>query len=210
MLSIILRALNAPGLLLITAIGVAIQTSLFAWWPLTYIQPDIVLLLVIWCALRRSFTEGGILTLLLSNIAEIHSGSSRGLLLIAYMIVYLGVRLSSRMFVIPDLAAYVIVTLFASIGWKLSVLSVLQLLGVGANQWRHTLLNLFPGAVVEGLLSFQIYQWFERFDLATFKRPPTEQASLGDPDQIGPIDYSMPGPRQYGTARQDEDILVEM
>ena len=153
MLSLVLRTLNAPGLILMTTIGIAIQTSLFAWWPLNYLQPDVVLLVVIWCAFRRRFVEGGILTLIVADLAEIHSGSSAGLLLIAYMAVYLGVRASSRLLVIPDLSSYVLVTLFASVGWRLSALGVLELLGSAQNQWRQTLLHLFPGAVIEGLLA---------------------------------------------------------
>ena len=48
MTRILLRFFNAPGLILLTLLGMAVQTSLFSFWPLTYLQPDVVLLVVIW------------------------------------------------------------------------------------------------------------------------------------------------------------------
>ena len=59
MTRIILKALNAPLLIIFVSIGIALQSSLFSSWPLVYFQPDIVLIAVVWCGLRRSFTEGG-------------------------------------------------------------------------------------------------------------------------------------------------------
>ena len=64
MTRLLLRSLNSPALVLLALLGIAIQTSLFSFWPLSYVQPDIVLLLVIWCALRRQFFEGGVITLI--------------------------------------------------------------------------------------------------------------------------------------------------
>jgi hypothetical protein len=192
MVNILLRFLNAPGLIVMSILGIAIQTSLFTSWPLTYIQPDIVLLLVVWCALRRGFTEGGILTLIMANFSEIHSAVTQGLLLVSYMLVYLSVRLAARVLVIPDLSSYVIVTLFASLLWKISNLAMLYGLGAATNEWRHTLLFMAPGALVQGALGFKFYRWLERFDWFTHKKPPTEQSSLGDPDQVGSGNY-VPG-----------------
>lgn len=200
MIGILLRFLNAPGLILTTVLGIAIQTSLFVSWPLNYFQPDIVLLMVVWCALRRGFTEGGTITLIISNLAEIHSASTRGLMMVSYMVVYLGVRLASRILVIPDLSSYVIVTLFASMAWKLSMFMALYGLGVANNTWRHTLLFMTPGALVEGALGFWIYKRLERFDWFTHKKPPTEQSALGDPDQVGSGNY-VPG--------YDEEMQME-
>ena len=64
------------------------------------------------------------------------------------------------------------VTLFVSVFWKLECLGVLHLLGAGANQWRHTLLYLFPGAVVEGCFSIWVYRWLDRFDRRHLQEDP--------------------------------------
>ena len=166
---LILSALNAPLFILLVAIGIAIQTSLFGFWPLQYLQPSIVLLAVIWCSLRRNFLEGGVITLIISDFAELHSAAPQGMYLISFMAIYLSVRLASKYFVLPDLSSFVMMTLFASIVWKLVVLVTLYLLGSSSNQWRHTLLFLFPGAVIEASVGIWVYRWLEQFDRATFK-----------------------------------------
>ncbi|HLE00890.1 MAG TPA: hypothetical protein VJB59_11555 [Bdellovibrionota bacterium] len=176
MTRLLLRALNAPALILLVTFGVAIQTSLFSCWPLSYFQPDIVLIAVIWCALRRNFTEGGILVLIAAEIAEIHSAAPRGVFLITYMLLYLLVRGASKLFVIPDLASFIIVTLFGSIFSKFSNMTVLHYLAPHTSQWRNTLFLLFPGAAVEGFAAIWLYRWLEKFDALTFKDKRTEES----------------------------------
>lgn len=194
MTRILLRYVNAPALLLLVILGVALQTSLFASYPLMYLQPDVVLIVVVWCALRRGFFEGGLLTLIVAEIAESHSASTRGLFLITYMAIFLLVRLASRLFVIPSLASLVMVTILASIAWKLGTFGVLRLLGAEANQWRHTLVLLLPGAVVEGAAAIWIFRWLERFDLATYKNPRAQKA-LDDEYQILDDEFSQRNPQ---------------
>jgi hypothetical protein len=176
MTRLLLRSLNGPALILLVLIGIAIQTSFFSFWILPYLQPDIVLLIVIWCALRRDFTEGGILTLIIADISEIHSAAPAGLFLISYMLVYLLVRLAARLFVIPDLSSFLLVTLLATALEKITNLSLLALLGAQGNQVRHTLIYLFPVAIVNAVLGRWLYRWIEKFDWVTYKNVQADRA----------------------------------
>lgn len=176
MIRIVLRILNTPILLLATILAIAIQTSLFATYPFTYIQPDVVLLVVIWCALRRSFFEGGVLTLILGNVAEIHSAAPQGLLMLTYMLVYLGVRAAARLLVIPHFSSLILLTMAASIASKAAYLVVLYLMGAAGNQWQPMLIYLFPGAMMAGLLGFWTFRGLDRFDWVTFKNIRARQA----------------------------------
>lgn len=183
MTRILLRFFNFPGLILLTLLGMAVQTSLFSFWPLTYLQPDLFLLVVIWMALKRGMFEGGVLILIVSDFAELHSAAPQGLLMLSYITVFLGMRALARLIVIPDLSSLVMVTLFVSVFWKLECLLMLHLLGAGGNQWRHTLLYLFPGSVIEGLLSIWVYKFLDQFDRVTFKKVRQEHANdLSDDD----------------------------
>ncbi len=92
MRSILLRFLNAPFFVLIVAAAIAVQSTLFNSYPLWYFQPDLVLIAVIWCALRRTLTEGGLLTLVFALIVETHSSSPAGFFLCVYMALFLGIR----------------------------------------------------------------------------------------------------------------------
>src|ERR1700744_1495671 len=98
---LLLRFLNSPALVILTAIAIAIQTSLFATWPIRFFEPDVVLLVVMWCSLRREFVEGGVLTRIIAEIAELHSAAPQGILLVSYMAVYLIFRGAAKIFVLP-------------------------------------------------------------------------------------------------------------
>jgi len=170
----LLRALNTPLLILFVIIGLAIQSSLFAPWPLNYFQPDFVLLTVVWCALRRNFGEGGVITLFIANASEIHSSAPQGTHLVSYMAVYFFMRSASQFFVIPNLFSYAMFTLISSIIWKLVGLLILHLLGASGNQWRHTLTYLFLDASVGAAYSLWVFRWLEKFDWITFKNARAE------------------------------------
>jgi cell shape-determining protein MreD len=162
-------------LVIMTAMAVAIQTSLLSIWPISYVQPDLILLVVLWAALRRRFIEGGVLTLIFANISETHSGAPQGIHLMTYMCIYLIVRVAAKVLVISGLSSYALITGISSMVWKLAGLGIMYLLGKSGNQWRHTLMYLIPSALIEGTISLWIYRWLEKFDFATFKAIRSEQ-----------------------------------
>lgn len=172
----LLRFSNFPILLLIVIFGIALQSSLFASYPLLYLQPDIVLITVVWVALKRRFFEGGVLTLLFALISESHSGAPQGVFMSSYMAIYLLIRASASYFLITKLSSIILLTLFASIIWKLIGLFILHLLNESVNQWRHTLSLMLPGAVMEGVVGIWIYRWLDQFDWVTFKNPRAREA----------------------------------
>jgi hypothetical protein len=174
----LLRWLNPAGLVAFVLAGVALGTTLFDSYPLSYLQPDAPLLAVIWCALRRPFIEGGAMTLAFGEIAESHSSSPQGILMCCYMAVYLLARLVERGVLLDRLSSLVILTLFASIVWKLGLLGGLALVGRTGEHWRHTLVSLLPGAAVEGIAAIWVYRWLGRFDAATNRPGAPEPHSL--------------------------------
>lgn len=180
MTQLILRALNPFAFFLIISIGIAIQCSLFASYPINYLQPDIVLFAVIWCALKRNFFEGGVLTLLFANMTEIHSGAPKGLFLCTYMFIFLMICFLSTYFVFTEFSALIGLTLFSSIVWKLSGLGILFLLDEGIDQWRHTVALLLPGAIMESVFGVLVYRFFEKFDWKTYKNPRARQLTEED------------------------------
>ena len=176
MIRILLRALNGPILILILAFGIALQSAVFHLWPLRYFQPDLVLIAVLWCALRRGFDEGGIVTLILANIAEVHSSVPQGIFLISYVSIYLLMRASSRLIIIPSVISFAIIASLASILWKIAVFFVLYLLGTPLSLGKFSITSFFLGALIEGVFAFVLYGWLERFDWITFKSIKAEQA----------------------------------
>jgi len=179
MVRLLLKLLNAPGILLLACLAVGFQSSFFLTYPLNWLQPDILLVMVIWFALMREFTEGGVLTLLLGHLAEVHSSSPSGALLLSYMAVFLGVRLAARLLVIPEHRAWFRLTATATVVWRAVSLLVLAYLDQAGLQWRHTLMHLIPGAVSTALIGQWVYRFLEAYDHATFKSLRANQ-SLSD------------------------------
>jgi hypothetical protein len=169
-----LRFLNAPTLILLTAIAVAIQTSLFAAWPLRLFEPDIVLLIVLWCSMNRDFTEGGIITLIVAEIAELHSAAPQGVLLITYMLVYLTFRGASKIFVLATDDGMVRVSAWSSILWRVILGIVLYLLAPNRSSWHHLILFMVPAALIQAGVGLWVFKWLEKFDIATFKNTSSE------------------------------------
>jgi hypothetical protein len=180
MTRIVLRLANFPLLVLLACVLISVQSTLFISFPLNWLQPDLLLALVIWVALKRGFLEGGVLTLIFGYLLELHSSAPRGTFLSCTMFVFLGVRLAARVLVLPDFHSWIRLTLVASIGWKMAGLLVLAALDKADLQWRHTLIHLFPGAVMTGLAGTWTYRLLDRTDKATHKDLRLEQRLTDD------------------------------
>jgi hypothetical protein len=173
--SLLLRFLNAPFFVLIVAVAVAAQSTLFDSYPLWYFQPDLVLIAVIWCALRRTLTEGGILVLIFASIVEAHSSAPAGFFLCIYMAIFLGIRAFSRFFVISQFASLLVVTISAAVVWKVLVLVLLTLFGRAGAQLYHFFISVLPFAGMEGLMGYWAYKTLDAFDRATTKSERSRQ-----------------------------------
>jgi hypothetical protein len=173
--NLILRFLNAPIFVLIVAVAAAVQSSLFNSYPLWYFQPDLVLIAVIWCALRRTFTEGGILVLVFASIVEIHSSAPAGFFFCIYMSIFLGLRVFSRYFVISQFASLLIVTMGAAVAWKLLVLALLTAFGLARAQAYHFFVTVLPFAGIEGFMGFWAFKALDLFDRNTTKSERSRQ-----------------------------------
>jgi hypothetical protein len=160
---------------LIVAVAIAVQSTLFNSYPLWYFQPDLVLITVIWCALRRTLTDGGILTLIFGSMVETHSSAPAGFYLCIYMTIFLGIRIFSRFFVISQFASLLIVTMCAAVVMKVLVIVVLGTLDHAGAQLYHFAITVLPFAGMEGLMGFWGYKLLDSFDRSTTKSESSRQ-----------------------------------
>lgn len=182
---IILRALNSPILILILTIAVAVQTSLFSSWPLRFFQPDVILLAVIWFGLHREFLEGGVMTLILGEIAEIHSSAPQGIFLMGYMAVYLALRSADKLFVLPTESNMFKITLAGAAIWHLVTISVMGMMTGQRHLWQEMATHIFPSSVMAAVFGLWIYRWLEKFDALTFKHANTENPDEFQIENLG-------------------------
>jgi hypothetical protein len=166
---LLLRALNPLMVVLLAWIIMILQTSLFTLPILKPLQPDALILGMVWFALRRKFVEGGVLTLILAYLAEMQSSAPQGSFMILYMGTYLMVRGLNRLLVVSDLTKIVFMTLGATLFWRLGMILLFRQLGLVHRYWEALLWWSLPTAAFTGLLGLLIYPWFQKLDDSTFK-----------------------------------------
>jgi cell shape-determining protein MreD len=174
MKSRLLKALNTPGLLVLALVFLTFQGTLFNNRTLAFFQPDAVLFLVLWVAMKRTFAEGGILTMLFGYCVELHSGSPAGLFLCNYMMIFLITKFLYKNFHVINKRTLVLVGIGAGLFSKLNILFILYLINKADNEWFHTIQLLAPTAIVHGVLILPIFQFLHRFDMWTLKNPEAE------------------------------------
>ena len=170
----ILKMLNIPGILIIAMLMMTIQSTFFTSYPLSFFQPDGVLLLLIWISMKRNFTEGGIMALLLGYSMELHSASPKGLYLTEAMFIFLLTHFMYRNFQVLNKRTLMVIGAGLSVLSRIAVLFILFILNKAENEWQYTLRLLAPTALVHALLIPFVFQFLHRFDIWTLKNPNAE------------------------------------
>ena len=170
----VLKALNIPGLIVIALLLLTLQSTLFNHPTLKFFQPDAVLFMVLWVGIKRTFVEGGILTLIFGYYVEILSGAPQGLFLANYMMLFLGMRFMNQNFQILNRRTIVLLGMGASLVSRINILFILFLINKADNQWFHTIQLLAPTAIIHALIAVPIFRLFYRFDDWTLKNPESE------------------------------------
>ena len=166
---LLLRALNPFFVVVLAWIAMILQTSLFTLPLLKPLQPDSLMIGMVWFALRRKLIEGGILTLILAYLAELQSAAPQGAYLILYMGTYLLVRGINRLLVISNLTKIALMTIAATLVWRIAMIFLFRQLGELHRFWQPVLLWTLPASALTGLLGLALYPWFQKLDDATFK-----------------------------------------
>jgi len=91
------------------------------------------------------------------------------------MLIYVFVKAVDRYLVVPRLSSAVLLSIACSVLFKLANLITLSSLDLASEQWRHTIVFLLPGAVMEGVLGIWVLHGLDRFDWLTFKDPRASQ-----------------------------------
>ena len=170
----LLKLLNVPGMIFITLIFLTVQSTLFTNKTLAFFQPDAVLFLILWVAMKRKFAEGGLLTLALGYCVELQSAAPAGLFLCNYMFIFLATHFLYKNFQILNKRTMILVGLSAGVFSRLNILFILYLMNKADNQWFHTLQLIPPTALIHGVIIVPIFQFLNRFDIWTLKNPDAE------------------------------------
>src|SRR3954465_8739747 len=103
----ILQRANFGIYLLIAIAAAVVQSTVFGYRPLNYLQPDLVLIVAVYFGFRRELLEGGIFVIIASMIMQKHSGSGASFYLMFYLYAFLIAKLISRLVVVPSMLSSV-------------------------------------------------------------------------------------------------------
>lgn len=170
----ILKAINAPVMVLLSLLLLTLQSTLFMHPWLRFFQPDLVLFLVLWVAIKRDFVEGGLLVLAFGYCVELFSGAPRGMFLLVFTLIFFATRMLNQNFQILSRQGILYLGVGASLVSKVLVLAVMAWVEKGENKWFHTLQMLAPTAIVHGALVGLFFRFFYRVDDFTLKNPDAE------------------------------------
>ena len=109
------------------------------------------------------------MTLIIADIAEIHSAAPMGLYLFSYMFVYLLIRAMNRYLLIARLGSMINITFFATFVLQLTQLTMLRLLELKLGQWQWIIFSFAMGILVNGFLSIWVFKLLGRFDWISHK-----------------------------------------
>jgi rod shape-determining protein MreD len=171
----LLKLTNFPGMILLAMIALTLQSSLFNHPSIAFFQPDFLIFFTLWAAIRRSFIEGGILTLIFGNLVEIHSSAPQGFYLCLYMAIFLIARLLYQQFQIANQRILALVGILFSTFARLLTLFILFLMNRTDHVIHHTLQLLAPTIFTHSIMILLTFKWLIRFDNWTLKNPDAER-----------------------------------
>ncbi len=171
----LLKFSNFPGMLVIALLALTLQSTLFNHPSIAFFQPDFLIFFTLWVAIKRSFIEGGILTLCFGYLVELHSAAPQGFYLCTYMTIYLAARFLYQQFQISNGKVLALVGIVFAVFMRLLVLFILYLLNRSDNAWHHTLQLMAPTILSHSLLIFLTFKILQRFDNWTLKNPDAER-----------------------------------
>ena len=162
-------------MLLIALFALTIQSTLFNHPSIAFFQPDFIIFFTLWVAIRRSFIEGGILTLCFGYLTEAHSAAPQGFFLCTYMTFYLLARVLYQQFQITNNRILALVGFAFSALMRLLILFILYLMNRSDHVLNHTLQLLAPTLISHSIFIFLAFKILYRFDNWTLKNPDAER-----------------------------------
>lgn len=160
----------------------AVQTTLSKTHLLGWLHLDFWVLAIVWFGLRRSFEEGGLLTLLVAHLTELQSSSPAGLFSQSLMLLFFSIRFANQIFIIQSLKDYCWSVFWGTWVWKFFFWNLgLFFFGVSSSVIDLLLETIFHSFLNTGV-AFFIFQGLEKYDFITHqynefekngKRPPS-------------------------------------
>lgn len=172
------RVLNIVIVLLLSLVLTATQSVLLKAPILHWIELDLLLVMVVYLSLHRSFFEGSLLVLIIGRIVEIHSGAPAGMVLSCYLAVFLAIFFTKEMFLVGTSFSGIVLAMGGGIIFKVMFFVLAQRYGILENVWRTSMEYTIPYLLSLGVFSRPVFELMKRIDISTHFDKDSEAKSL--------------------------------
>lgn len=174
----IYRVLNFLLVTLICLFFAAVQSVALKLPFLAWLELDLLLLVVVYLSLHRSFVEGALLMLVIGRVAELHSGAPVGILTGCYLAVFMAILFTKELFLVATTFSSIILAVAGGLIWKLAFLVLAQRYGIFGNTWQASLEFLLPYLLSLGVFSRPVMELMRRVDQWTHVERDSEAREL--------------------------------
>lgn len=165
------------NLLLVFATGLffcTIQSVLFHTRLLSWMHIDLILLLVVYLGMHRTPLVGGIMTIVISRMVEIHSGAPVGLLMVSYYGLFLSIIFVREFLLLQGSFSALMLSVIGGLIWKAIFAATAISIGIFDNLWIPYLQYFLPSILFVALLSSPVFRWMHYVDEITKRDQPQE------------------------------------
>lgn len=160
----LIQKLYIPLTVLLGMCILPIQTTIFRMSGIEFLQPELLLLIIIHLGLVRDHMEGAIGAYLLGYITEIHSGAPQGSIVLASLVVFSVAKILSKTIFIPNILSSIFLVMGLTVLWRLSISFGTSYLLGSMRLLPNTLLYLIPGVILHGLLTPPVFRILMKWD----------------------------------------------
>jgi len=161
------RVLNFVVVVVVCLLLAAVQSVVLKLPFLSWLELDLLLLVIIYLSLNRHFLECALLIAFVGRILEIHSGAPVGILTACYLAVFLSILFTKELVLVATSFSSIILAIAGGVVWKLSFLVLAQRYGILGNAWQASLEYMLPFLLSLGMFARPIFALMRKIDHIT-------------------------------------------
>lgn len=158
------RVLNFFAVVLICLIFCALQAVALKLAALSWLELDLLLLVITYLSLHRGFVEGSLLVIVIGRVAELHSGAPTGILTASYLAVFLAILFTKELFLVATTFSSIMLAIAGGVIWKIAFLIFATRYGIFGNTWHASIEYLFPFLLSLGIFSRPVFEFMRSID----------------------------------------------
>jgi rod shape-determining protein MreD len=163
--------INFLFILLAGLLLLALQTTLCHVPSSGELQPEFLLLIIIYLGLNRGPLEGILISFILGYFIEVHSGVPLGATPLAALLIFIIVRILSHTIFIPSIASSIGLVMTLTLLWR-AIIGFATYWKTDNYSWVFNSMKfIIPAMILHGLLYIPVFNFIRWIDQKTGKEP---------------------------------------